>query len=130
MIPTAFLTLAEKRYCSIKTDFTLKIHRDFLSEEEHRKVLDWLQEFYFVEEPIQYMVLVKAVLSDKFAPTLLKRALFNLLMEQGKLDLGERDALKRRYSTPEELQAEVDAEARKRHEQEQKWKLDWIPMAC
>lgn len=125
-----FSPFAEKRDGSIKIDFTLKIHRDFLSEEEHRKVLDWLQEFYFVAEPASYMMLVKAVLSDTFAPTLLtaeeQRALFLLLMEQGKLDSGERDALKRRYSTPEELQAEADAEARKKQEQEQKREADRV----
>ena len=85
-----------------------------------------------MEQPASYMMLVKAVLSDTFAPTLLtaeeQRALFLLLMEQGKLDSDERNALKRRYSTPEELQAEADAEARKKQEQEQKWEADRVRM--
>lgn len=127
-----FSPLVEKRYGYGKTDLLLTLHRDFLSEEEHRKVLGWLQEYYFMEQPASYMMLVKAVLSDRFAPTLLtaeeQRALFLLLMEQGRLDSGERNALKRRYSTPEELQAEADAETRKRQEQEQKWEADRVRM--
>lgn len=127
-----FSPLVEKRYGYGKTDLILTLRRDFLSEEEHRKVLGWLQEYYFVEQPASYMMLVKAVLSDTFAPTLLtteeQRALFLLLMEQGKLDSGERNALKQRYSTPEELQAEADAEARKKQEQEQKWEADRVRM--
>ena len=74
--------------------------------------------------PGDYMEFMKAVLFDKFAPTLLsaeeQRTLFDLLAECGVLNAGERDALKKRYLTPEELQAESDAEARKEREQEQK----------
>ena len=62
--------------------------------------------------PGDYMEFMKAVLFDKFAPTLLsaeeQRTLFDLLAECGVLNAGERDALKKRYLTPEELQAESD----------------------
>lgn len=58
-----FSPLVEKRYGYGKTDLLLTLHRDFLSEEEHREVLGWLQEYYFMEQPASYMMLVKAYCS-------------------------------------------------------------------
>lgn len=125
-----FSPLVEKRYGYGKTDFVLSLHRDFLREEEHRQVLNWLQEYFFVANPGDYMEFAKAVLFDKFAPTLLsaeeQRMLFDLLTECGILNAGERDSLKQRYLTPAELQAESDAQTRKEREQEQKREADRV----
>ncbi len=125
-----FSPLVEKRHGYGKAALIITLHRNFLSEKEHRQALNWLQEYFFVAYPGDYMEFMKAVLFDKFAPTLLsaeeRRTLFDLLAECGVLNAGERDALKKRYLTPEELQAESDAQARKEREQEQKREADRV----
>ncbi len=125
-----FDSLVEKKYGYGGTYYTLTFYRPFLTTEEHNKLLNWLQEYYFQYETDNYTSFVKAVLLDKFAPGLLsaeeQRALFDLVISMKDLDPSEVRALKLRYLTPEEQQAERDAEIQVKMEKERQYEQERI----
>ena len=121
-----FDRLYEKQYSYQKAYFSLTIYRPFLNPKQHCKLLNWLQEYFFQYDAGNYTSFVKAILLDDFASALLpaeeQRALFDLVIQMQGLEAQETKALKLRYLTPEEKQAEQDAEARA--EQERKQRLE------
>lgn len=104
---------------------TIDLKRDFLSEEEHRNLLSYLNEFYFACEPQKYIPFVVAVLKDGFASQLLseveRRALFEEVLQWQHIESTDVNALKARYFTQEEKDAE---EAEKLSAKEAKQRLE------
>ena len=102
----------------------LCLKRDFLNEAAHLRMLDWLQEYYFLYEPDKYPALVVLILQDEFAAELLSReeqlALFNLIIAHKDLVRSCEQELKRRYMTEAELQAEKGAQEAARLEEERR----------
>lgn len=102
----------------------LCLPRDFLDEAAHRRLLDWLQEYYFLYEPDKYPGLVVLVLRGEFAAELFPQeerlALFNLVIAHKDLVRSCEQELKRRYMTEAELQAERDAQEAARLEEERR----------
>lgn len=94
---------------------TLDLQRDFLADdpEGQRLLLHWLDEYFFTIRPKSYLDFALSVLKDEQVAALLlpedQRGIFDVLISQSKLSTYDADQLKRRYLTPEEQQAEQEA---------------------
>ncbi len=106
----------------------LHLKRDFLDGDGHRQLLDWLQDYCFFYEPEKYPDLVVSILQDGFAPSLLstaeQRALFDLAVSRMQLLDYVAQALKSRYLTEEEQQADKAALAAKEQAAAERKKLE------
>ena len=100
---------------------TIDIKRDFLSVEEERELLSWLESFIFYTQTNLYMNFVYLMLEDDFIETILSkeelRNLYFTLIEFNK-DLKNNINLRKKYLTPEELEKiekeEFEAEEREK----------------
>ena len=120
-----FESLVERRshgYSSSDTEVRLNIDRDFLDDNGQRKLLGWLEEYFFAYTPDKYLNFVVGVLRDESVADLFtmdeQRALLQVAMGNPKVPHWVMAELKRRYLTEAELQAERDAEAAARLEAE------------
>jgi len=108
-------------YWKDKHHLTIDLKRSFLSEEEHRTLLSYLNEFYFACEPQKYIPFVVAVLKDGFASQLLSeaegRALFEEVLQWQHIESMDVCALKARYFTQEEKAAEEAAKLSAKEEE-------------
>jgi hypothetical protein len=101
---------------------TLKLRRDYLDDEKRLRLLTWLEEYIFSQEPAYYLSFVIAILKQGDISALLgqqaRRQLFDLVIEQQELVHGLVPALKEIYMTQEELLADRDAQTAERLERE------------
>lgn len=92
---------------------TLKIHQEFLSEEEQRQLVRWVEEYLFIYKPEQYLSFAAAVLLDETAVRLFsveeRQSLFKTVLNIQTLPSWMIKELKKRYMSEEDLQAERDA---------------------
>lgn len=94
---------------------TLTLQREFLADDPAGQLLllHWAEEYFFTVKPAHYLAFIQAVLGNERAAGLLPqeelRKLFDLLLTQGTLSTYDANSLKRRYFTPEELQADQEA---------------------
>ena len=105
--------------------FRLSLVRDFLDENEHRKLLVWLEDYIFVYRPEDYLLLITAILQDEFTSCLFnaeeQRKLFDLVATRPDISIDTLNGLKRKYLTESELQADQEAkDAARRAAEEQK----------
>lgn len=93
----------------------LDIERDFLSDDEHRQFLGWLDDCIFKNKTGQYMDFVVCVLDNDFVARIVpKDELREIYDSICKVDIGifknRHRQLKDKYLTADELAAEKDAE--------------------
>jgi len=106
-----------------RTRKAISVQRDFLTPEENRLVLDWLDTWVYLYETSKYIDFVICVLTDEFASSLFSqeelRTLYIMILENkpSALDSNETQSLKEKFLTEAELQAEAEAKKAKELEQ-------------
>lgn len=120
-----FEALTERQgYYYNSQEINLKLHREYLDDDGHRQLLGWMEEYVFHYQPEQYHRLVVAILRDEFTAGLFsveeQRKLFDQAVQCSDMPRALLDELKRRYLTAEEQQAEQEAEATARQENERR----------
>lgn len=117
-LPSSLVTCS---YWNDQHHLTIDLKRSFLSEEEHRNLLSYLNEFYFACEPQKYIPFIVAVLKNEFASQLLseveRRALFEEVLQWQHIGSADVNALKARYFTQEEKAAEEAAKLSAKEEE-------------
>ena len=100
---------------------TIDIKRNFLSVEEERELLGWLEEYLFYTQPNRYMDFVYSMLEDSFIETILSkeelRKLYFTLMEFNN-NLKKDTSLREKYLTQEQLK-QIEKEELKAKEREE-----------
>jgi len=103
--------------------FRLKLRRDFLDTDSHRQLLRWLEEYIFTYRPEDYMLLMTAILQEKFAAGMFtpeeQRKLFDLTAQRPDISRDTLNTLKHRYLSEAELQVEKEAQDAARRDAEQ-----------
>lgn len=103
-------------------DQRFNIKRPFLSNEEHRELFGWLDDYMFRYDAASYAVFSALMLLDPFIPTLFSsdelRRIYDMVIGLG-IDVikDNRRELKEKYLTEAEQKAEKDAEAARQIEQ-------------
>lgn len=101
---------------------TLDMHRDYLDDNGHRQLLQWLETYVFIYLPEKYLALIAAILRDDAVAGLFspkeQRKLFDLIARQPDTSQSILNELRRRYLTEPEQQAEREAEAAARRASE------------
>jgi len=101
------------------------IKRQFLSDDEHRELFDWLDDYMFQYKADEYIEFAVLLLADSFVRSLFPhdelRKIYDTVRHENNDTLKKyRNDLKNIYSTEDELQAESDeAEIRKKEQQRQ-----------
>jgi len=100
----------------------IKIKRDFLSDDEHRLLHKWLDEFIFLYKPDDYLGYAIHMLNSPFIRTLYSidelRPIYDAVRETANKELrGCESELKHIFLSEDELQAEKDAENAREMEQ-------------
>lgn len=102
----------------------LSVQRKFLTPEENRLIVDWLDTWVYLNKTSDYIDFVICVLTDEFVSSLFTqeelRSLYITIMNNkpSALDSRETQLLKEKFLTEAELQAEAEAEKAKALEQE------------
>jgi hypothetical protein len=98
---------------SVQDTLTLTVQRDFLDETGEQRLFQWLEAYVFAYDPKIYLSLTVAALQHenimKLFPIEQRKALFQMVIALPDLAAREKNALKKKYLTAEELQAEQDA---------------------
>lgn len=97
--------LFKKRHCYYSSE-EIDIKRDFLSIDENKELLMWLEDYIFNMKPDEYMDFVIAMLSDEFIGKILsKNELKQLYAISIKIDtkLSKNTELRKRYLSKKEL---------------------------
>lgn len=102
----------------------ISVQREFLTPEENRLVLDWLDTWVYLYHTSDYVDFVVCVLLDEFASSLIPlnelREMYDLIVTNAISELKDHEAreLKNKFLTEAELQAEAEAENLRKQEQE------------
>ena len=103
----------------------LTLKRDFLSDEEHRQFLGWLDDCIFGDSVSQYVEFTICVLDDDFISTIMPKSELRKIYDsickiESSVLKGHRRQIKEKLLTEDELAAEKEAElARKEDEKRQ-----------
>ena len=102
------------------SSYKLNIRRDFLSVEEMKQLLSWVDEYTFMCNAKAYDEFCLQVISssdtEELVPFDERRAMYMHLAEMGTLRGRYIDALKQKYLTEDEREKEQEQEARKKRE--------------
>jgi len=107
-------------YCDSKG---ISVKRDFLTPDENRMILDWLDIWVYLYRTDDYVDFIICVMKDVFATSLLPqgelRRLYDIIITEAESELNVHDvrALKKSFLTEEELQADAETELKKEKEQ-------------
>ena len=102
----------------------ISVQRDFLTPEENRLILDWLDNWIYSCSTSDYVDFVVCVLMDDFASSLVpfdeSRKLYDLIVADASSELGDHEKrdLRNKFLTEAELKAEAEAKALRKQEQE------------
>ena len=93
----------------------IKIKRDFLSEEEHRMLLGWLDDYMYLYRADEYIDFAVNIIHEPFVSTLYPkdelRYIYNSICEMDSRSMQQYSSdLKRIFLSEDELQAEKEAE--------------------
>ena len=100
-------------YYGSRTEININIKRNFLSTDEHKELLNWLENYIFNFRPNYYIDFVRAMLKDEFISTIIDkkdlRKLYFTLIEVDKT-LKEDKGLREKYLYKEELDLLIQQE--------------------
>ena len=116
-----------------KDEARFKIKRSFLSDDEHRELFGWLDDFMFQYKSNEYTEFVMLTLADNFITTLypkeLLRIIFDMIKDSSIWDEkpdSDTRAIKDKYFSEAELQVERDAVAALKVQREQQAREDML----
>lgn len=123
-------SLVHMSHYSKDATITIRLFQDYLTQEMRLQLLAWLDEYFFMWEPVRYLKFILAVLQYKEIGTLLDsktlRSLFDLVMDDSELVKDCRSVLKQRYLSAEELQSEAEAKKAAEFERQRQKQLERI----
>jgi hypothetical protein len=114
-----------------KDEASFDIKREFLTDDEHRELFGWLDDYMLQFKPDKYIEFAVLMLTDPFMETLFPkeelRRIYDMIRNMD-IDAVKQNTneLKRKFLSEAELQAEKDAEEIREQEQKKKYREQQI----